>query len=556
MNMYRLETVLFSNGERFPILVNVKTGIPDFYSTLWVTVELRNQSAVNTIRNKLGTIQWIMNWEKQNNLVISDLIHNKVLLTENQLESLIRHMRINVKKQKNVINTKKSVLMKGRTQFIDIYSAVSLSHQYNRLTTLSEYILFLSKVINVSNEYIEKLTKLITLIKESRPKNHKTLSIKPESELPDGLLDEFMSIANFSNPNNPFQDIGIRKRNHLMFILLKELGIRRGELLSIQIPFIDIGTAKSSITIRRTHDDKFDTRKKQAVSKTKERRLPISQNIAQLINDYIMNYRSKIPNANKHPYLFVTHRKGKTQGNPISTSSFDNVIVPTMKKIDSKFSIIHPHIFRHEWNLDFSRKVDKNNQNVNHDSSHKDFISPEKEAKMRQHLMGHTRGTNLGRKGVGATIIAELLDHTDTQNVKVYTENTADTVQYIDRVMGAEMGKLAQAFTGRIISNLNESERGYDPTSLITNDGVDTIGACGTNDFCITGYETCYLCPKFRPLVDGPHQQILNKLYKEKEERLKRTKSIDYASSKDRIILAVEYVVQACNEMKKTMEAH
>ena len=46
-----------------------------------------------------------------------------------------------------------------------------------------------------TNEYIEKLTKLIKLIKESRPKNHKTLSIKPESELPDGLLDEFMSIA-------------------------------------------------------------------------------------------------------------------------------------------------------------------------------------------------------------------------------------------------------------------------------------------------------------------------------------------------------------------------
>ncbi|MEB3490066.1 site-specific integrase, partial [Pasteurella multocida] len=71
-----------------------------------------------------------------------------------------------------------------------------------------------------------KLTKLIMLIKESRPKNHKTLSIQPENELPDGLLDEFMSIANCSNPNNPFQDIRIRKRNHLMFILLKELGIR------------------------------------------------------------------------------------------------------------------------------------------------------------------------------------------------------------------------------------------------------------------------------------------------------------------------------------------
>lgn len=226
------------------------------------------------------------------------------------------------------------------------------------------------------------MTKLITLIKSSRPKNHKTLSINHDSELPDGLLDEFMSIANFSNPNNPFQDLSIKKRNHLMFTLLKELGIRRGELLSIQIPYIDIGTAKPSITIRRTYDDKFDTRKIQAVSKTKERRLPISQKIAQLIDDYIMNYRSKIPYANKHPYLFVTHKKGRTQGNPISTSSFDNVIVPMIKKVAPKFSIIHPHIFRHEWNLIFSRKIDENNKSVNNDSSHKDFISPEKEAKI------------------------------------------------------------------------------------------------------------------------------------------------------------------------------
>ena len=168
----------------------------------------------------------------------------------------------------------------------------------------------------------------------------------------------------------------------------------------------------------------------------------------------------------------------------------------------------------------------------------------------------HTRGTNLGRKGVGALIIAELLDHSDTQNVKVYTENTADTVQYIDHVMGAEMGKLAQAFTGKIISNLTESERGNDPKSFITNDGVNTIGACGTNDFCLSGYETCYLCPKFRPLVDSPHEEILNKLYKEKEKRLKTSKNIDYANSKDRIILAVEYVVQACQKIRNANGVH
>lgn len=68
--MYRLETTLFANGERFPLLINKETGIPDFYSTLWVTAELRNQSVVNTIRNKLVTIQWLINWEKIINLLL------------------------------------------------------------------------------------------------------------------------------------------------------------------------------------------------------------------------------------------------------------------------------------------------------------------------------------------------------------------------------------------------------------------------------------------------------------------------------------------------------
>lgn len=101
--MYKLETVLFPNGERFPLLVNKETGIPDFYSTLWVTVELRCRFAVNTIRNRLGVIQWLMDWEQNNKLTISDLLHKEVALNEGKLESLIRHMKLNAVKQKKPI---------------------------------------------------------------------------------------------------------------------------------------------------------------------------------------------------------------------------------------------------------------------------------------------------------------------------------------------------------------------------------------------------------------------------------------------------------------------
>ena len=169
-----------------------------------------------------------------------------------------------------------------------------------------------------------------------------------------------------------------------------------------------------------------------------------------------------------------------------------------------------------------------------------------------------TRGTNLGRKGVGALIIAEALDQSDTQNVKVYAENTADTVTYIDKAVGEQLAPFAKAFKGEIIANLHDGERGDDPSARIPNNDNEAVGACGTNDFCVKGYEACYLCEKFRPLLDAPHEKFLNSLYAEKESRLKATKSEQYASTKDTLILAVEWVVQACAEMKQKQgdEAH
>ena len=162
----------------------------------------------------------------------------------------------------------------------------------------------------------------------------------------------------------------------------------------------------------------------------------------------------------------------------------------------------------------------------------------------------HTRGTNLGRKGLGPLIIAEALDHNDTQNVMIYTENTADTATYIDKAIGKQLAPFANAFLGRIIEQLDEGERGSDLTARIPNKENEVVGACGTNDYCVKGYESCYTCVKFRPLLDAPHEKYLASLYAEKEMRLKATKSEEYASTKDRLILAVEWVVQKCTEIK------
>jgi hypothetical protein len=62
-----------------------------------------------------------------------------------------------------------------------------------------------------------------------------------------------------------------------------------------------------------------------------------------------------------------------------------------------------------------------------------------------------TRGTKLRREGFGPYVIAELLDHSDVQNVRVYTDNTAQEAVVIDELIGAQLAPFAQACLGRLV---------------------------------------------------------------------------------------------------------
>lgn len=164
--------------------------------------------------------------------------------------------------------------------------------------------------------------------------------------------------------------------------------------------------------------------------------------------------------------------------------------------------------------------------------------------------MRYTRGTNIRREGFGASIIAELLDHSDTQNVKVYTENTANEAAIIDKAIGAQLAPFAQACMGTLIASERDAIRGKDPSSRIPNQNLDAVGNCGSFGFCSSGYKACYTCTSFQPWIDGPHEDVLAELYLEKEQVLKITGSVQMANINDRLILAVEDCVARCKEAK------
>ncbi|HEY6846750.1 MAG TPA: site-specific integrase [Terracidiphilus sp.] len=171
-----------------------------------------------------------------------------------------------------------------------------------------------------------------------------------------------------------------------------------------------------------------------------------------------------------------------------------------------------------------------------------------------------TVGCRAADEGHGELVIAELLDHSDTQNVGVYIEATPGMLERIDRAVAFKLAPMAQAFAGIIIQNESQARRADDPTSRITDPRFDSsmrpIGNCGKFGFCgLLAPIACYTCREFQPWLDGPHERVLDFLIADRERLLSQT-DIRIASITDRTILAVADVVTRCTKMKAEGEGN
>ncbi|HFF2380950.1 TPA: site-specific integrase [Pseudomonas aeruginosa] len=165
-----------------------------------------------------------------------------------------------------------------------------------------------------------------------------------------------------------------------------------------------------------------------------------------------------------------------------------------------------------------------------------------------------TIATRAAIEGHGELIIAELLDHTDTQNVGVYIEARPEILERIDRALALQLAPMAQAFAGMIIPDESHARRAGDPSSRVCDPRFDPsmkpMGNCGKHGFCgFSAPIACYTCVNFQPWVDGPHENVLEFLLGERN-RLASQTDMRIASVNDRTILAVAEVVRQCDEVR------
>ncbi|CAN7176275.1 tyrosine-type recombinase/integrase [Caballeronia sp. LjRoot31] len=165
----------------------------------------------------------------------------------------------------------------------------------------------------------------------------------------------------------------------------------------------------------------------------------------------------------------------------------------------------------------------------------------------------YTFATRLVREGASPTELAQALDHSDLQHVMVYFNSRSDAVISLDAAYALRLAPYAQLFLGLVIRDETKATRGNDPASRIhfaDQRKLRTVGSCGSFSFCgLNAHRACYTCIKFQPWFEGPHEKVLDLLFKERQDLLERGVDLKVVEANDLTILAVAEVVRRCQEM-------
>ncbi|PLP88883.1 site-specific integrase [Pseudomonas sp. FFUP_PS_473] len=201
-----------------------------------------------------------------------------------------------------------------------------------------------------------------------------------ESDALEGMDEVTMAFADEifdpASEINPFSTDFIKHRNHLVYRMLSDNGMRRSELRFVQIE--DVSYANNRVRIR--------------VSKTQSRTVPISSTTALAFHHFVVEHWSKIPAKQRaHGYLFTT-----AEGRHICADTINLIFRTARKKAHELPDDFAPHALRRTWNDRLSTKIDK--------TPPEKRIPKNEEEQMRNRLMGWRKDSQMSARYSRRTI--------------------------------------------------------------------------------------------------------------------------------------------------------
>jgi integrase len=354
---YAVRTVLLVSGERLPLLVLEASGEPLFDAAVYTVSILRAENkASNTIEATLRALSILYMFLELRHIDLEERLRTGWVLSLDELDELVRLCRLPLSKMyawftENQAVAAPSVIsleayrMKQRVPELvgDVTSAAT------RVRYIRDYLFWLVNTrLSRHGNNPESRATLVAAAKQTKeafnariPSDRGRNVIGGREGLGEEAIDRLLSVIDPENPANPWFGKFARKRNQLAIHWLYGLGLRRGELLGVEIK--DINFANGTVEIRRKADSPSD------------RILPLTESLLRMTRDYITDVRSGKKGGLPHGFLFVAAGSGR----PLSLIALNKTFEVLRKKFPDLPRDLTPHVLRHSTNDAFSKKMDE-----------------------------------------------------------------------------------------------------------------------------------------------------------------------------------------------------
>lgn len=393
MQAFSIRSFTASDGVEMAVLVDDQ-GSPLFLPNVYATFHYRDVgSSSATIKKALRALGMAYLWASARKLDLHAAISSEAFLSIEQCEDLAFFLRLNRASQDCELTVSPEEMPSrvvrleqvrgGFHQKAAERTACSVEEGAYRIRIVAAFLEFhLAKVEQglprpapgtakdkAAHPSILRLKALIPKVSNSDESD----ALEGMDEVTMALADEIFDPA---SEINPFSTNFIKQRNHLVYRMLSDNGMRRSELRFVQVD--DVDYSRNRVRIR--------------VSKTQARTVPISSTTALAFHQFVVEHWSKIPAKQRaHGYLFTT-----AKGNHICADTI-NLIFRTARKKDYELpDDFAPHALRRTWNDRFSTKVDN--------APSEKRLAKNEEEQVRNRLMGWRKDSEMSARYSRRTI--------------------------------------------------------------------------------------------------------------------------------------------------------
>lgn len=339
--LYRVRVCRMTDGERLPLVVD-RRGLPVPLANQWSLFIRRPRLQFNSLAEELRTVAHVYDWAYRRRIELDTRLESGNSLQPTEISALYQNLRY--------------VRPFGREsaarRLTDVRSAQTVSGKVHavRVATAREFLLWALErtlyrldvadlrvpAIRDRCEHLRRLAKEYLRGSSDAGPSRVGLAAEERSRL--------LKVIDPNNNRNPFTRT-VRFRNYVLILLMLTFGFRRGETLKLYVGDVNVKGRRPSLRVVRRPGDANDPRAIEPAVKTLGREVPLSAEMAKLLDIYIQHHRPHFPGVGESPFLFFSE-----DGQPLSLRMVNAVLEQISRRFPEFQGVLSPHVLRHTYN--------------------------------------------------------------------------------------------------------------------------------------------------------------------------------------------------------------